>query len=136
MSITFSAVARGLLSGTWRKIIESGKGECSLEFYRGERPRSPDIPVPTERLLARLAVTRRTMQIQSGFALRSGDAAWCRLVATNGRAVADFGLSLKGGGGTIEFNTLGFREGGPVNVTPSPIDFFGGSLPRDKTDPA
>jgi len=50
-------------------------------------------------------------------------------VATNGRAVADFDLTLKGGG-ILEFNTVGFRKGGPLTVF-SPLDFLG-SLRRDE----
>ncbi len=129
MGIQFSRAAQKALSETWHRMLSSKPGNCWLEFYTGTMPKTPDTPVPTERLLARLPVHTRTMEVASANAVRSGDAGWCRLVAANGSAVADFDLSLKGGGGTIEFNTLGLRKDGPVSVFRA-LDFFG-ALPRE-----
>ena len=49
-------------------------------------------------------------------AVRSGDLGWCRVIATDGRAVADLDVSLKDGHRTVRFNTPGIRKGGPVSV--------------------
>src|SRR5260221_8542251 len=132
MAIRFSSAAARALGETWHRLLSAKPGNCWLEFYSGGMPKTPDTAVPTERLLARLAVNTRTMEVESANAVRSGDAGWCRLVAANGAAVADFDLSLKGGGGTIEFNTLGLRKDGPVSVFRA-LDFFG-SLQRDDED--
>jgi hypothetical protein len=47
------------------------------------------------------------------------------VIATDGRAVIDFDVSLNGGGGTVRFNTLGFRKGGPVSMYGPVLDFWG-----------
>ena len=130
MAIRFSSAASRALRETWAKLLSGNGGNGHLEFYTGARPKGPDTAVPAERLLARLPLNTRTIEVESANAVRSGDAGWCRLVAANGSAVADFDLSLKDGGGTIEFNTLGIRKGGPLTVFTA-LDFFG-SLPRDE----
>ena len=117
MSMNFSAAAKRALSQTWAKLVEgSGIGDAWLEFYTGEMPASPDDPVTTQKLLARLYVTPGTMQVEPDNAVASGDAGWTRLIGTNGRAVADFSISTKAGNGFWAFNTIGFRKGGPVSV--------------------
>lgn len=131
MAIRFSSAARTALGEIWQKQL-GGNGNCWLEFYTGRAPKTPDMAISAERLLARLPVEARSMRVAGANAVRSGEAGWCRLVATNGRAVADFDLSTKGGGGTIEFNTLGLRKGGPVSVFRA-LDFFG-SLPPGEDD--
>lgn len=134
MSVNFSAAAQQALSETWSKLIESGgKGDDAwLKFYTGEMPKSPDDPVTTQRLLARLYIRPYTMRVDPATAVASGDAVWARLVGTNGRAVCDFLVSTKDGPGWLTFNTVSFRKGGPVS-------FFGrmsifNPQPRDDDD--
>ena len=56
------------------------------------------------------------LRVEPDNAVRTGDASWARIVGANGRAVVDFNVNTKGGGGLIEFNTLAFRKGDPVSV--------------------
>src|SRR5438046_2140804 len=70
-----------------------------LEFYDGKMPKSPDDPVTTQRLLARLYVEPDTMCVGPGNAIANGDASWSRVIGTNGSAVADLSVSTKEGNG-------------------------------------
>jgi hypothetical protein len=116
MAMNFSAEAQRALGATWSKLIDGDKGDdASLEFYSGEMPPSPDDPVTTQKLLARLYIKPHTMRVEPDNAVASGDAGWARIVGANGRAVADFIVSMKDGLGWITFNTVGFRKGGPVS---------------------
>jgi hypothetical protein len=94
-----------------RKFIR----DAWLEFYSGEMPKSPDEPVTTQKLLARLYIMPHTMRVEPDNALASGEVSWCRIVGTSGDAVADFVVSRKDGPGWMTFNTLEFRKGGPVS---------------------
>jgi len=115
MSMNFSAAAQRALSETWSKLIEDGIGDAWLEFYSGEMPKSPDDPVTTQKLLARLYIKPHTMRVEPDSAIASGDVGWVRIIGANGRAVADSVVSTKDGPGSISFNTLAFRKGGPVS---------------------
>jgi len=42
--------------------------------------------------------------------------AGARIIGTNGRAVADLSIGPKTGNSFWQFNTTGFRKGGPVSV--------------------
>jgi hypothetical protein len=132
MGVRFCTAAREALGATWERLL--GNGDCWLEFYSGPMPATPDDPPKAELLLARLYV-KPNMRAEMDNAVRSGDASWCRVVATDGRAVADFDVTLKGGGGTLQFNTLGIRRGGPVTLYGPILDFFNTQpLTRDEED--
>ena len=134
MAVQFSAAARQALGETWQRLIGT-EGDAWIELYSGTMPNSPDEPVREERLLARLSIEPRTMRAEMDNAVRSGDAGWCRVIATDGRAVADFDIGLKGQGATMNFNTLGIRKGGPVSVYGPVLDFFGmHPLTKDEQD--
>ena len=72
MSMNFSAAAQRALSEAWSKLIEDGIGDAWLEFY-SEMPKSPDDPVTTQKLLARLYIMPHTMRVEPDSAIASGD---------------------------------------------------------------
>jgi hypothetical protein len=111
MHFRYSAAAQYALGAVWKELIEGGgDGPAWLEFYDGAMPRT------TQRLLVRLYIRPHTMRVEPALAVRSGDASWGRIVGTNGRAVADFDVSTKTGGGYMVFNTVTLIKGGPVTV--------------------
>ena len=60
-----------------------------LEFYTGEMPESPDAPITTQKLLARLWVIPGTLQVEPDEAIASGTVGWARLIGADGEAVID-----------------------------------------------
>src|SRR5437868_6377152 len=111
MDVRYSAAAHRALGEVWSGLmLGSGTGDSWLEFYDGAMPPSPDDKMSTQHLLARLYIKPHTLRVESDNALRSGEARWARIVGTDGRALVDFDVTTKGGGGLIEFNTLGFRK--------------------------
>jgi hypothetical protein len=114
----YSTAAQRALAAVWKELIEGVGGDAGdawLEFYSGKMPASTDAEAPAERLLARLYIKPHIMQVLPDNAVRSGDAAWGRIIGCNGRAVVDFTVSTKQGEGFMSFNTVGFRKGGPVS---------------------
>jgi hypothetical protein len=112
----YSAAAQRALSETWSKLVDGGKGDDAwLEFYSGKMPTSPDEPITTQKLLARLYIMPYTMRVEPDNAIASGTVGWARIVGTNGDAVAVLVVSRKDGPGWLTFNTLEFRKGGPVS---------------------
>jgi hypothetical protein len=71
----------------WRvplsKLIEDGIDDAWLEFYSGEMPKSPDDPVTTQKLLARLYIMPHTMRVEPDSAIASGDVGWVRIIGAN-----------------------------------------------------
>jgi hypothetical protein len=112
----YFAAAQRALAETWSTLIDGGNdGDAWLEFYTSPMAKSPDEPITTQKLLARLYIMPHTMRVEPDNALASGDVGWCRIVGTSGDAVADFVVSSKDGRGFVTFNTLSFRKGGPVS---------------------
>src|SRR5205823_651672 len=106
MEVRYSAAAHRALGELWNRLmLGSGTGDSWIEFYDGAMPPSPD-DKHTAALLARLYIKPHTLRVESENALRSGEARWARIVGTDGRALVDFDVTTKGGGGLIEFNTL------------------------------
>jgi hypothetical protein len=49
-------------------------------------PASPDDPVTTQKLLARLYIQPGTMRVEPDNAVASGEAGWTRIIGTHARA--------------------------------------------------
>jgi hypothetical protein len=116
MSMNYSAEAQRALAETWSKLI-GGNGDAWIKFYTGKMPESPDHPVTTQKLLARLYINPFTLRPEPANAIASGDTTWARIVGASGRAVADCVVSTKDGPGCLTFNTVGFRQGGPFSFS-------------------
>lgn len=123
MSIRYSRRVERALSEVWQQLVDSGPGEARLEFYSGDMPESPDDPVTKQRLLARLAVKPYTLKVESGTATASGNAGWARLIASDGRAVADLKVGT-GGDAPLVFNTVGLRKDGPITLFATRMAMF------------
>ena len=100
---TFSAAAREAMGKTWRCLVSTGRNDPWLEFYTGPMPDTPDDPLTAQqRMLVRMKVDARTLRPKQATAVHSGDATWARLIGADGKAVADFKATLRGGGGVFE----------------------------------
>jgi hypothetical protein len=88
--INFSKASARDLNETWCRLIDGGTGDAWIEFYPGEMPRRGMIGAGRSCLLARLRLNALTMRVDDGQALRSGESGWCRIIGTDGSAIADF----------------------------------------------
>jgi hypothetical protein len=87
-----------------------------------EMPASPDYSPTTQRLLARPENRSADLRVAERNAINSGDLGWARIIGAM-KAVMDCKMTLKGGGGVMEWNTLEIRKGGPVTVYRS-LNFY------------
>ena len=123
-TVSYSAAARAAMGKTWQFLIATGKYDPWLEFHSGPMPRSPEDPATAQnKLLCRLKVNPLTLRVAQGNAINSGDLGWARLIGADGKAIMDCKMTLKGGGGAMEWNTLELRKGGPVTVFSS-LNFY------------
>src|SRR5438270_1982811 len=123
-TVSYSAAARAAMGKTWQFLIATGKYDPWLEFHSGPMPRSPeDATTAQNKLLCRLKVNPLTLRVAEGNAINSGDASWARLIGADGKALLDFKMTLRGGGGVMEWNTLEIRKGGPVMMFSS-LNFY------------
>ena len=119
-----SEAARTNLGNVWRFLITTGKFDPWIEFYDGPMPARPeDRATERNKLLCRLKISKQTLRTAQGTAIASGDASWARLIDADGNAVMDCKMTLTGGGGVIEWNTLELRKGGPVYMRSS-LNFY------------
>jgi hypothetical protein len=129
-----AAAARAALSNSWKFLVSTGKYDPWLEFYSGPMPRSPeDAATAQNKLLCRLKVDPLTLRVAQGNAINSGDLGWARLIGADGKAIMDCKMTLKGGGGVMEWNTLELRKGGPVTVFRS-LNFYSGRDEKNEED--
>ena len=132
--VSYSATTRAAMGKTWQFLIATGKYDPWLEFHSGPMPRSPEDPTTAQnKLLCRLKVNPLTLRVAEGNAINSGDASWARLIGADGKALLDFKMTLRGGGGVMEWNTLELRKGGPVTVFRS-LNFYSGRDEKKEED--
>ena len=133
-TVSYSATTRAAMGKTWQFLIATGKYDPWLEFHSGPMPRSPeDAATAQNKLLCRLKVDRLTLRVAEGNAINSGDASWARLIGADGKALLDCKMTLRGGGGVIEWNTLEIRKGGPVTVFRS-LNFYSSRAEKNEED--
>ena len=134
MIVSYSATTRAAMGKTWQFLIATGKYDPWLEFHSGPMPRSPEDPTTAQnKLLCRLKVNPLTLRVAEGNAINSGDASWARLIGADGKALLDCKMTLRGGGGVIEWNTLELRKGGPVTMFSS-LNFYSGRDEKKEED--
>jgi hypothetical protein len=120
-----SDVARENLGKVWKFLITTGKYDPWIEFYDGPMPARPEERTTNaNKLLCRLQIDKSSLRAAQGTAIASGDASWARIIGADGSAVMDCKMTLTGGGGVIEWNTLELRKGGPVFMPGSSLNFY------------
>jgi hypothetical protein len=100
--------------------------DATLARRRGDRAKQIIVQIESHPL---------TLRVAEGNAINSGDASWGRLIGSDGKALLDFKMTLRGGGGVLEWNTLELRKGGPVTVF-SNLNFYRGRDEKEEDEEA
>lgn len=127
-----SAIAQEILAA----IAAGSAADPKIEFYTGSLPSSMGQAI-TDTLLAELdmstvpgtetnGVITFGAVAQDESANATGTVGWARMLDRDGAEVMYLSVTLAGGGGGIEMNTLSLTAGGPVAITGGTFTVGGG----------
>ena len=127
-TIRFSNTLANAMLGQIASVLDGGSGNATICVYTGTMPASPDAALAGNTLLATLTcskpsgtaatktLTFATITQDSG-ADANGTATWARIFKSDGTAHIDVDVSMTGGSGALQFNTVAFESGVPVGVS-------------------
>lgn len=107
-------------------IDANGKGKIII--YDGAQPASPDTAVVAQKVLSEHNLSQPCGSAQNGvltfnaidedqFANNSGTATWARILDGNQKAIADASVTVVGGGGDLQMNTVNIIVNGPIRFS-------------------
>lgn len=128
MSMGLSTTLRNARLDLIAAAIDGGSGAGTLKIYAGTQP-ATGAAITDQTLLATLTFADPCVAsaasggvltfdaITGANAAADGTATWARAQDSGGTFVADFDVTVTGGGGAITLNTVTLVTGGPVTVT-------------------
>ena len=120
---------RNILADAFTTRIDLGSGAGTVRFYTGTQPTDADDAIGAQVLLATLTFSDPSAPAASGGVLTfsaitqdssadaTGTATWARIEDSDGNNVFDCDVSVTGGGGTIELNSVSIIAGGAVRIS-------------------
>lgn len=129
MSINISTLARNNAGDAIVDLIDVGSimPNGYIEIRSGTKPSSPQIAA-TGVLLSTNNLSSPAFgtfvngvavcnQVGDGTVLTSGSPGWFRIYNKNQQAVIDGDVTIAGGGGDLQFQSLAFLQGGTVTIS-------------------
>lgn len=132
--VTVNDAAAAAFAGELLNRLNAGSGPGYFRFYTGTKPAGPDVALSGQTLLATLTCSDPAGTVSGRrltFAAISDDVSidtdgtptWARGFDSAGTAVLDLWVTAAGGGGALQFNTVGWVIGGEAHITSFYIDF-------------
>jgi hypothetical protein len=111
-----------------KTALDAGSGPATIKFYTGTMPAGPATAITSQVLLGTLTcsdpcgsesggVLTFSAVTQDSSADNTGTATWARFADSTGAAVMDCDVSVTGGGGALQANTVSIVAGGPISIT-------------------
>lgn len=127
MTMKFSAALRNNRAQQIIDAIDADINPGTIKFYTGPQPVT-GAAITTEILLGTLTFSAISATATDGVitfdeitedseADATGTAAWARIEDGSGAFVMDVSVGATGSGETVEMNTTGIVEGGPIRIT-------------------
>lgn len=128
MPIKVTVAVRNAMAQDIVDAIDAGAANGIVKILSGIQPVGPHIAISDQVALSEHLLSKPCATIANGiitfapisdddFANATGAATWARFFDSNGNAVADATVSLAGGGGDLQMNTVNFVINGPVRFT-------------------
>lgn len=125
--ITLSAALGGTLVSAINSALNAGATGATIKLYTGTKPAGPDTAVTSQVLLGTLVCSKPAGTVAGNTltfsavtpdssADASGTATWARLSDSNGTAVIDIDVTVTGGSGFGQMNTVNIVAGGPISA--------------------
>lgn len=108
--------------------IDAGATGGTIKVYTGTMPATPATAITSQTLLGTLTFAKPCGAIsdkqftaypitQDASADANGTATWARISNGNGNVVMDIDVTVIGGGGVLQLNTVNIVAGGPILVS-------------------
>ena len=109
--------------------VDAGAGLGTIKLYSGTQPLDADDSLSSNTLLATLTFSDPSAPAASGGVLTfsaitpdalvdaTDEVTWARVEDSDGNNVLDVNVTVTGGGGLVEINTVNLVAGGSVSVT-------------------
>lgn len=128
MAVKLAAAARTKLAETIIAAIDAGGAAGKIIIYDGTQPVNPDTAVVAQKVLSEHTLSYPCGTALNGvltfsaisedqYANASGTATWARLLDSSGKAVADVSVSVVGGNGDLQMNTVNIIINGPIRFS-------------------
>lgn len=128
MPIRVTVAVRNAMAQDIVDAIDAGVGAGIVKILSGAQPVGPHIAISDQSTLSEHLLSKPCATIANGiitfapisdddFANATGTATWARFFDSAGNAVADASVTLAGGGGDLQMNTVNFVINGPVRFT-------------------
>lgn len=119
---------------TLKNALDAGSGPATIEIYTGTMPASVATAVTTQVKLGTLTcsypcgtISGGTLTFSAiapdGAADAAGTATWARFKGSTGAAVCDMDVTVVGGGGALQANTVLIALNGPISLPSLTITF-------------
>jgi hypothetical protein len=131
-TLRISTGLRNALANAITAFLDGSSGSPNnayIEIYTGSMPANPQTAISTQTKLGTLlfavpsfgspstGVITANVISRDDSADATGTAAWARVIRGDGSVAFDADVTATGGGGTIEFNTVSFVSGGPIEIS-------------------
>lgn len=128
MAVRISNAARSAAADALVDLVDGGTGAGTLKIYTGVQPAGP-ATAPSGTLLGTLTMTDPAFgNAANGVATAasitgdssadaSGTAGWARIADSSGTAILDMSVTVSGGGGDLQLDSVNIVAGGAINVT-------------------
>ena len=128
-TLRIADAARNQMLDQLTALIDAGAVAGTIRLYTGTMPADADDPIAAQVLLATLTFSDPSAPAASGGVLTfsaitedasadaTGVAAWARIEDNVGNNVLDADVTVTGGGGTIEMNTVNIVVAGVVRIS-------------------
>lgn len=128
MAVRISTAARSAAADAIVDLVDGGTGAGTLRIFTGAQPANP-ATAPSGTLLGTLTMSDPAFgNAASGVATAApitgdssadatGTAGWARIADSSGTAIIDMSVTVSGGGGDLQLDSVNIVAGGAINVT-------------------
>lgn len=128
MPIKLTVTVRNAMGQDIVDAIDAGAGAGIVKILSGTQPVGPHIAISDQVTLSEHLLTKPCATVANGiitfapiadddFANATGTATWARFFDSDGNPIADAAITVAGGGGDLQMNTVNFVVNGPVRFT-------------------
>lgn len=134
MIVNVSSALQTTFVTALRDALDAGASGATITLYTGTMPASVGTAVTTQQVLGTLTCSDPCGTISGGTLTFSavtpdlsadvgGTATWARFRDSNGLAVCDMDVSVVGGNGALQANTVVITVNGPISLSTLTITF-------------
>jgi hypothetical protein len=137
MPLKLTVDVRNAMATEIRDALDSGSSAGYIVIYGGTQPSGPHIATTIQPVLSEHTLATPCGTVDNGiltfdtisddeYANATGTATWARFFNGDGEAICDASVSVAGGGGDLQMNTVNVIVNGPVRFSSLQFTMPGG----------